>query len=87
MAGFDHQLAHGVKVHRVMQEVLEVQFLVNKQLARFEVNEFLDQKFIFCKAAAAAVIAAAAAEWPFTQESWQCDATLRFCSQQLEKIP
>ena len=55
VARFDHKLAHCVEVHCVVQEVLQVQFLVNKQLARFEVNKFLDQRFIFPKPAAAAL--------------------------------
>jgi hypothetical protein len=41
VAGFDHELAHCVKVHCVVQEVLQIQFFVNKQLARFEINKFL----------------------------------------------
>ena len=41
VARFDHELTHCVEVHCVVQEVLQVQFLVNKQLARFEVNKFL----------------------------------------------
>ena len=41
VAGFDHELAHCVKVHRVMQEILQIQFFGNNQFARFEVNKFL----------------------------------------------
>ena len=47
MAGFDHQLAHGVEVHCVVQVVLEIQFFANNQPARFEVSKFLGQEFIF----------------------------------------
>ncbi len=47
MAGFDHQLAHSVKVHCVVQVVLEIQFFANNQPARFEVDKFFGQEFIF----------------------------------------
>jgi hypothetical protein len=47
VAGFDHQLAHGVEVHCVVQVVLEIQFFANNQPARFEVCKFLGQEFIF----------------------------------------
>ena len=58
MAGFDHELAHCVKVHCVMQEVLQIQFFANEQLARFEVNKSLGQYFIFFLTKAAAAEAA-----------------------------
>jgi hypothetical protein len=47
VAGFDHQLAHSVKVHCVVQVVLQVQFFANNQPVRFEVIKFLGQEFIF----------------------------------------
>jgi hypothetical protein len=51
-----------------MQEILQVQFLVNKQLASFEVNKFLGQKFIlFLTVAAAAAADAAAAAQPHSE--------------------
>lgn len=56
MPGFDDQLADGVEVHGVVQVVLQVQFLVNDQPARFDVDEFLGQQLIFLLAGAAAVL-------------------------------
>jgi hypothetical protein len=43
-----------MKVHCVMQEILQVQFFVNKQLARFEVDKSLGRKFILFLAQATA---------------------------------
>jgi hypothetical protein len=52
--GFDHELAHCVKVYCVMQEILLIQFFVNKQLARFEVDKSLGRKLILFLAQATA---------------------------------